>query len=158
MNKRFKNYDPSRPDLWEDHNRPWDFDHLLAQYQVSYNQGKFREVCYQWLDCIGNLQVVSFEENRSWQADKTDTKLKDPEEIKLALFENPEEIKKFSLDRDDINDGAKVADFISAARDRLLRIYSAWFKDLDVAYLYHDVTQEISNEPEQRERRFNFEV
>jgi hypothetical protein len=48
--QRFRDYDPARRDLWEAHNRPWDFDHILASYYF-YNRkdgSPFREVCGQW--------------------------------------------------------------------------------------------------------------
>lgn len=35
--KRFSDFDPARKDLWESHNRPWDYDHILP-FAFTYNK------------------------------------------------------------------------------------------------------------------------
>ena len=58
----FPDFDPARKDLWQEHNRPWDYDHIVAQNVISKwknpkNNG--------WLWCIGNFAAIPLEENRS---------------------------------------------------------------------------------------------
>ena len=59
MNSRFITYDPARQDLWEDTNRPWDYDHIVPQEWVNgkYNQ-PYRWYCQTWLNCIGNIGAI----------------------------------------------------------------------------------------------------
>lgn len=150
MHDKFSDYDPSRPDLWEEHNRPWDFDHLLAQYHVSGNRGQFREVCYQWLDCIANLHVVPFSENRSWQKDGANSKLNTPELRSAALFDSEEQVGDYSISWDDLyGEEEKISKFVSAARTRFLRIYQSWFDKLEVRAL--SVTREDEHKFVRRE-------
>ena len=35
---RFESYDPARQDMWEQHDRPWDYDHILPSAWVSYQR------------------------------------------------------------------------------------------------------------------------
>lgn len=68
INKHFVNYDPARQDMWAEYNRPWDFDHIVAQDRVlkGYgSRGPYREYDKQWCDSIGNFAAITFESNRS---------------------------------------------------------------------------------------------
>jgi len=65
INTHFKNYDPARSDLWEDYNRPWDYDHIIPQDWVNNKRREFREFDKIWLNSIGNIAAISFEINRS---------------------------------------------------------------------------------------------
>ncbi len=40
MCKRFPHYDPARQDLWEDKNRPWDFDHICKEISIDTDNDK----------------------------------------------------------------------------------------------------------------------
>ena len=64
INTHFSNYDPARSDLWEDYNRPWDFDHIIPQDWVNNRRGEYREFDKIWLNSIGNMAAISFEINR----------------------------------------------------------------------------------------------
>jgi hypothetical protein len=64
INTHFSNYDPARSDLWEDYNRPWDFDHIIPQDWVNNKRGEYREFDKIWLNSIGNMAAISFEINR----------------------------------------------------------------------------------------------
>lgn len=65
MNSRFITYDPARQDLWEDSNRPWDYDHIVPQEWVNgKNNMPYRWYCQKWLNCIGNIGAIPFEINR----------------------------------------------------------------------------------------------
>ncbi len=48
MSERFEDYNPQRKDLWQDQDRPWDFDHILASKYVTIGKmevhsGKWQE-------------------------------------------------------------------------------------------------------------------
>lgn len=65
INTRFKMYDPARQDMWDSHNRPWDYDHITPQEWIANKRGTFRDYCKDWLWNIGNIAAIPFEENRS---------------------------------------------------------------------------------------------
>ena len=68
INTYFANYDPARQDMWAEYNRPWDFDHIVAQDRVlnGYGtRGPYREYDKQWCDSIGNFAAITLESNRS---------------------------------------------------------------------------------------------
>jgi hypothetical protein len=54
--------------MWAEYNRPWDFDHIVAQDRVlnGYgSRGPYREYDKQWCDSIGNFAAITLESNRS---------------------------------------------------------------------------------------------
>lgn len=66
--EQFPNYDPAKADLWEDYNRPWDFDHIIPQdwiYQYKARRHKYSDYCCNWKDNNGNMAAIPFEKNRS---------------------------------------------------------------------------------------------
>lgn len=63
FNKHYKDYDPSRKDLWEDLNRPWDHDHIIPQNWVGEDK-KWSPFCQLWINSLGNIADIPFELNR----------------------------------------------------------------------------------------------
>ena len=63
FNKQYNDYDPSRKDLWEDLNRPWDHDHIVPQKWVGEYQ-EWSPFCLLWINSIGNIADIPFELNR----------------------------------------------------------------------------------------------
>ena len=60
----FPGFDPSLPEMMEDRNRPWDWDHLLPQSYFSGRWGIPQSV-KDWGNSIGNLRAWPLEANRS---------------------------------------------------------------------------------------------
>lgn len=60
----FPGFDPSMPEMMEDRNRPWDWDHLLPQSYFSGRWGIPQSV-KDWGNSIGNLRAWPLEANRS---------------------------------------------------------------------------------------------
>lgn len=65
LNQKFPNYDPAQRGMWEQHNRPWDLDHIVPQDWINNKRGNFRDYCKKWLWKNGNFAAISFEANRS---------------------------------------------------------------------------------------------
>lgn len=65
LNDRFRNYDPAISCLWEEHNRPWDMDHIIPREWIDRKQNPNRWRCKFWLWKIGNCAAIPFELNRS---------------------------------------------------------------------------------------------
>lgn len=137
MALRFRDYDPARKDLWEAHNRPWDFDHLLASYYF-YNRkdgSGFRGICGQWGYTIGNLRAWPFEDNRSDQAITATGKIGGDADRLLGSFLTADEERGFSGGDQARDDETAARLFVRTCRERLLRIYREWYESLDVAAL-----------------------
>lgn len=145
MRHKFSSYDPSFVGYWDDHNRPWDYDHLLPQ-NAFYNrkQGNtYLTVCQQWGHTIGNLHVLPFEQNRSRHDDLASNSLpSDAQFLSMALLDKPQSDMRgaFSITGRQVEDSEpdhadsrrKVLGFVQAARFRLLRLYREWYESLDI--------------------------
>jgi hypothetical protein len=138
--RRFPEYDPARKDLWEAHNRPWDFDHILAWTYLYYQGGTFKRVCDQWCYTIGNFRAWPFEDNRSDQAQKARDKLSVNGMLSEGLcndsfIKDPQEVDGFS-GGEAVRDGEVAARlFVETCRKRLLRIYQEWYESVGVTEL-----------------------
>jgi hypothetical protein len=122
--RKFPDFDPSRRDLWEGHNRPWDFDHIHAQAYV-YNKksdNRYQRFVKQWLDTLGNLRAWPFEDNRSESSDPANSKIQSSEQL-ADSFLLPEELQDFSMERLPLSDEVAARRFANACRKRLVRIY-----------------------------------
>lgn len=135
MNERFSDYDPARKDLWEEHNRPWDYDHILPYY-YTYNQksnNNFMTFCKQWANNNGNFRAWPFEDNRSDQATLAGDKLN--EATMKASFITKEELPGYNQGRQVIENAEAALKFAEACRSRMLRIYNEWFDSLWIGHL-----------------------
>lgn len=133
--RRFPEYDPARKDLWEDHNRPWDMDHLLAWKYLYKRGGPYKGICDQWCYTVGNFRAWPFEDNRSDQAYTAAAKIKgDPQRLKDS-FLNPEEEAGFSGAYQVKEDEESARLFVETCRRRLLRIYETWYETLNIGEL-----------------------
>ena len=127
-------YDPSCIDIWKGHNRPWDYDHILPSATLSNNQGTFREACRQWANTIGNIRAWPLEKNRSRHQDIANKSIL-PDDLADSLVLDKKECDAFSLEWSDVDDPAKAAGFMNAARTRMIRIYTDWFASLEIGKL-----------------------
>jgi len=134
--ERFPDYDPARRDLWDSHNRPWDFDHILASMYVKNRKDRapFREVSNQWISMNGNLRAWPFEDNRSEQAELACEKIESDRAESSFLLAN--ELDGFSPGNQVRQDKMAAQKFIKACRKRLLRIYSEWYESMGVAEVH----------------------
>jgi hypothetical protein len=133
---RFKAYDNADISAWEDHNRPWDYDHLLPHDTFrDVRNALYLRVCQQWGNTNGNFHILPFEENRSRGAKAANMTFTNQEHWKLMLIQ-PGEPDAFSLTRQGVvKDTQAVLQFVKATRRRILAIYEDWFSTLDIAYL-----------------------
>ena len=65
--EKFPNYDPAQRGMWEQHNRPWDEDHIIPRDWIVKQglQGEYKEYCKKWVNKNGNFAAIPFEANRS---------------------------------------------------------------------------------------------
>jgi hypothetical protein len=120
MNSRFITYDPARQDLWEDTNRPWDYDHIVPKEWVN---GKtkmpYRWYCQIWLNCIGNIGAIPFEINRE-KSNRIEFEEYQNYADSLLYDERYETIDRDNLTRD----VARARPFAELTWDRMCRIYN----------------------------------
>jgi len=105
LGKRFRAFDNADVSAWEDHNRPWDYDHLLPN--VIFDNVKlgnsYMRVCQAWGGTNGNFHILPFEENRSRGAKPAIITFTDPEQWKMMLVQ-PGELDAFSLTREGVKE------------------------------------------------------
>ncbi|MDQ8194041.1 DUF262 domain-containing protein [Coraliomargarita sp. SDUM461004] len=136
--KRFKHYDQSNAALWEDHNRPWDYDHILARNcVVGKHRGgaPFKDVCGQWINTIGNFWACPFEDNRAYGDGDVSEKV--TEDFLTNSFMEKADLAGFSRGHDttrkDHEDFAR--DFCNSARSRMINIYTEWYQTAQIGVI-----------------------
>jgi hypothetical protein len=113
---------------------------------------KYRPVCSEWLNTIGNLHILRFEDNRRRQ-DKSAASSFSKEEREAAwLYSDGEDLSpEFSLEAVDVKgeenpaeSRRKVLNFVCAARTRLLNLYGEWHEKLGIEVLLKEQDQNTS--------------
>ena len=156
--RKFPNYDPAKLDLWEEYNRPWDYDHIIPQdwiYQYRARRKTYSDYCCEWKDNNGNMAAIPFETNRAksnvadWQEyiDYREQLLAD-EEIEQfqelfhsSLTENKEEAQRFA----------------QKTFKRLCKIYAEVYKLLSPVDINADVNMPfIDNGLGRRQKRLSY--
>lgn len=132
INKHFSAYDPAIRGMWEQHNRPWDMDHIIPKNWIYNKQCRRREYCKYWLWLNGNFAAISFEANRS-KSDNPDWREYE-NNCEELLFDN--ESKKITNQVTSSDDEAKL--FAITTSKRTINIYAQCFSVL------HSVIQSIS--------------
>ena len=129
LNENFSRYDPAKLELWDEHNRPWDYDHIIPQDWV-HRKGSWRkeytDYCEAWLNCNGNFAAIPFEKNRGKSNyAEWDEYINNKE---LLLCDN--EIRVFNqLFNNGIQtDKEQAHRFAVKTKDRTIRIYEECYK------------------------------
>lgn len=68
INKTFPYYKPVSSSDWPNHNRPWDFDHIVPRdwfIKRGVKPGPFRKYSDEYIEIIANRAAIPFEINRS---------------------------------------------------------------------------------------------
>lgn len=143
--ERFKHYDQSNTALWEDHNRPWDYDHILARNCVvgKHRDGApYKDVCWQWINTIGNFWACPFEDNRAYGDGDVSEKV--TEDFLTNSFMEKAEIAGFSRGHDTARHEDTARDFCNSARSRMINIYTEWYDAAKVGDLLGPSSAEIT--------------
>lgn len=132
--KEFNDFDPSNRLMWKGHNRPWDYDHILASNTLCGSGqsdlcGDYHGACKAWQKSIGNVVAVDFSFNRAAQDDKASDKYESGRAYKLC-GNLPEDLSVFDIDLKQTKDKAPSLAYVTAVRDRLVRLYKVWYDNL----------------------------
>ena len=132
IEKAFWDYDPADKELWKEHNRPWDFDHIHPSACFYNRRGEYRSFTKEWGNTIGNLRAWPFEKNRSDQKDPLDEKLPDIKDDRrnelVDSFICEDEVIGFSHADSALKDADKALSFMNSTLSRLVRIYGEWLE------------------------------
>ena len=62
----FPNYNPADLKACEEHNRPWDYDHIIPRNWTQNKKGFYKKsIVDKWINKNGNFAAIPFSENRS---------------------------------------------------------------------------------------------
>lgn len=144
--KEFPNYDPAKQDLWEEYNRPWDYDHIIPQnwiYQYRAWKKPFTDYCCNWKDNNGNLAAIPFETNRSKSNGANWAEYVENKEALLA----DDEINKYEeLFHSYLTEDEKESQrFAQKTFNRLCRIYSEVYDLMSPVDVNNDSIVSIAN-------------
>lgn len=93
----YPDFDPSLPEMMEDNNRPWDWDHILPESLIR-GKHKIPQSARDWISSIGNLRAWPLEANRSDGNTPPITKLgRVPSEDNFYDFKDSRELRKASF-------------------------------------------------------------
>jgi hypothetical protein len=90
---------------------------------------KYHEICKAWQKSIGNLVAVDFSFNRSAQ-DSVNAFEKYTEKKDIDIF--TENLPAFIMNLEQTNEPDVTKRFVLAAKDRLIKIYQEWYKNLEI--------------------------
>ena len=125
LNSHFSNYDPAKQDMWAEYNRPWDYDHIVAQDRIIGKREKYREFDKIWLNSIGNMAAISFEANRSKSNGLVFEEYQCNEEA--LLYDKQVEELPFEITRYQKESG----DFANITYNRFCSIYSVIYEMME---------------------------
>lgn len=121
LNSHFKRYNPARKDLWESHNRPWDYDHIVPQeWMYNKRNAPYLEYCKAWKDYNGNFAAISFTSNRA----KSNSDNFEEYKINSDLLFEPALIKKNHIDNNITRSQGAATKFAEIVYQRSCRIYA----------------------------------
>ena len=130
---RFESYDPARQDMWEQHDRPWDYDHILPSAWVSYQ--RVYSAVREWAYSLANLRAWPMAENRSDQKESPVKKIAPSSSGVADSFLLEEELNGFEKGYQYASSRSSSEDavaFLQAAKARLQRIYGEWYDKLRI--------------------------
>ena len=135
LKKNFSRYDPAKLDMWDEHNRPWDYDHIIPQdwiHQKGCWRKEYTEYCKAWLNCNGNFAAIPFEKNRGKSNNAEWNEYIDYGEQLLC----DEEIKNFGklFDKNIQADKDQAYRFAVKTKERAIRIYKECYQLLSTVF------------------------
>ena len=102
MDKEFHSYDPASM-VWNEDNRPWDYDHIIPRNWLVYRQGrshgKHHELVAEFLNCIGNIAPLPFSMNRAKHDAAPGAHYMESEERRRLVFVKEESLKEVFFTR-----------------------------------------------------------
>lgn len=136
LKTQFREFDRDDTERWEQQNRPWDDDHILA-HSCVYNRRNvpYQGFCRHWINNIGNFWACSFEANRAF-GDKSLSEKRESSSTFLAdAFISEDDFEGFNAHRDVVENEDKARAFATSTQNRMLRLYERWYIDAKIREL-----------------------
>lgn len=148
MSSRFPCYDPSQRDMWENVNRPWDYDHIIPHNWIfNRKYGDWRLFCREWLNVIGNLAAIPFEVNRAkGNTENWDYYKKHEQDLLVSA-----DIYASEFNHSIVCDESMAIAFAKATIDRTLKIYDNVYQTIKII----TESEEIESYPKNVQDRKN---
>lgn len=129
ISKYFSKYNPSNYKMWEGHNCPWDYDHVIPKDWFGYYSSSqiYARFCNRWKNTIGNLAAIKFEVNRS-KSDGADWSYYEKKENQSLLQVDVARVKKITRKLN--SDGTMAKEFARICFDRYYAIYEDCYNNL----------------------------
>ena len=155
---KFTNYDPAKLDLWEEYNRPWDYDHIIPQdwiYHYRAWRKEYSYYCEEWKDNNGNMAAIPFETNRA-KSNEADWQEYIDNQKQLLVDEEIEKYKE--LFHPSLTGNKEEAHrFAQKTFNRLCKIYSEVYQLLSPIDINADeVLPLLNTDLGQRRKRLNY--
>lgn len=134
LNERFSHFDQANLEMWEDHNRPWDYDHILPRVDVINKRSAnvpFKKICGHWVNTNGNFWACPFEDNRSFGKGAFQNKA----EFLDDMFVTEDEVEGFSSGWSTISSEETAFAFCGSVRKRTARVYREWYEATEISRL-----------------------
>lgn len=151
INNHFPKYDPARKDMWENYNRPWDYDHIVPQeWAKSRSANNYREYVQNWVWSIGNFAAISFEANRGKGCRNDFSEYNNEYKDSLLYDEGFSKITK------DLSYDEKISvDFVKLAKSRIEGIYERVYEILQPVYEETELADNLQNRKNMMESVMN---
>lgn len=142
----FGDYNPSNKEHWDEINRPWDHDHIIPQNWIS--NGIWNNCQKAWINSIGNIADIPYEENRS----KSDEANLDYYTYITDLYYDGYHMLFFdselqNIDRQSFEQGSGSIQFLRITKKRFVNITNEFLSLFDILHIRDNLS------PMQQERK-----
>lgn len=128
INTKFKEF--NQFENLDDTNRPWDWDHIYPDSWVYRKEG-INILVRKWVNCIGNLRALSYDDNRSENNHLSPKERFENDTKKSESFISQDNLAQWNeMDQDfgriKENEPKKTEIFLNAIICRMIDIYQEW--------------------------------
>ena len=128
----FGDYNPSNKEHWDEINRPWDHDHIIPQNWIS--NGIWNNCQKAWINSIGNIADIPYEENRS-KSDEANLNYytyitNHYDDYHMLYFEKDSELQ--NIDRQSFEQGSGSIQFLRITKKRFINITTEFLSLFDI--------------------------
>ncbi len=127
-NDIFGDFNPSDKKFWDEINRPWDHDHIIPKRWIP-EDGEWKNCISQWVNSMGNIADIPYEENRS-KSDDAIWDYYDSNDKQLYFNDSFKNIRRESFEK-----GNEIINFMSIVKERFISISDDFLKMFTVLQL-----------------------
>ena len=137
----FRDYNPSNKEHWDEINRPWDHDHIVPQNWIS--NGIWNNCQKAWINSIGNIADIPYEENRSKSDEANFDYYNRYDDYDMLYYDRETQ----NINRQSFEQGSGSVQFLRITKERFINISSEFLGLFDILKLRDNLS------PMQQERK-----